>query len=83
MASYGEWVSFDKQERRIYSHDVDVIPKLIRPLVGEAVAAAVVQPRRGSQRDGVQPRKRSLLRQRPQPAGGSRRGSREHRQGAA
>ncbi|MEN8129275.1 MAG: FAD-binding and (Fe-S)-binding domain-containing protein [Pseudomonadota bacterium] len=42
---YGEWVSFDKQERRIYSHDVGVIPKLIRPLVGEAVAAAVVQPR--------------------------------------
>lgn len=41
---FGEWVSFDKEERRIYSHDVGVVPKLIRPLVGQAVASAVVQP---------------------------------------
>lgn len=40
----GTWVRFDRQERRIYSHDVAAIPKLIRPLIGEATAAAVVQP---------------------------------------
>jgi Fe-S oxidoreductase/FAD/FMN-containing dehydrogenase len=40
----GEWVRFDLEERRIYSHDVGSIPKLIRPLLGKATAAAVVQP---------------------------------------
>ena len=41
---FGEWVSFDLEERRIYSHDVGVVPKLIKPLVGDATADAVVQP---------------------------------------
>ncbi len=40
---FGEWVSFDLEERRIYSHDVGVVPKLIKPLVGDATADAVVQ----------------------------------------
>ncbi len=41
---FGAWVSFDKEERRIYSHDVAAIPRLIRPLMGRATADAVVQP---------------------------------------
>jgi len=41
---FGQWVSFDREERRIYSHDVAAIPKLIRPVIGAATAAAVVQP---------------------------------------
>lgn len=41
---FGHWVSFDHEERRIYSHDVGAIPKLIKPVIGKATAAAVVQP---------------------------------------
>jgi len=41
---FGRWVSFDHEERRIYSHDVGSLPKLIKPIMGEATAAAVVQP---------------------------------------
>jgi FAD/FMN-containing dehydrogenase len=41
---FGRWVSFDYEERRIYSHDVGAIPKLIKPIIGRATAAAVVQP---------------------------------------
>ncbi len=41
---FGKWVSFDREERRLYSHDVAAIPKLIRPVIGQATAAAVVQP---------------------------------------
>jgi len=32
-------------ERKIYSHDVGVMPPLVRPLIGKAIADAVVQPR--------------------------------------
>ena len=41
---FGPRVGFDKMERRIYSHDVGVLPKLIKPLVGDTTPAAVVQP---------------------------------------
>ena len=41
---FGKWVSFDKEERRIYSHDVGAVPRLIRPIIGSATADAVVQP---------------------------------------
>ncbi len=37
--------SIDLMERRIYSHDVGVMPPLIRPLIGKALADAIVQPR--------------------------------------
>ena len=37
--------STDWMERKIYSHDVGVMPPLIRPLIGRAVADAVVRPR--------------------------------------
>ena len=42
---FGPRVSFDKMERRIYSHDVGVLPKMTKPIVGDATAAAVVQPK--------------------------------------
>jgi len=42
---FGDRVSFDPMERKIYSHDVGEIPKLIKPLLGKALADAVVQPR--------------------------------------
>jgi Fe-S oxidoreductase/FAD/FMN-containing dehydrogenase len=38
-------VSTDLMERKIYSHDVGVMPTLIKPLIGKALADAVVQPR--------------------------------------
>ena len=41
---FGPRSSFDLMERRIYSHDVGVLPKLIKPIIGSATAAAVVQP---------------------------------------
>ena len=37
-------VSFDPMECRLYSHDVGSMPMLIKPLIGKAEAAAVVQP---------------------------------------
>ena len=38
-------VTTDLDERRIYSHDVGTLPRLVRPLIGAAIADAVVQPR--------------------------------------
>ena len=38
-------VSTDLLERKIYSHDVGVMPPLVRPLIGKALADAVVQPK--------------------------------------
>ncbi len=38
-------VSFDLMERKIYSHDVGTMPPLIKPLIGKALADAVVQPK--------------------------------------
>ncbi len=46
---FGAWVSFDDMERRIYSHDVAALPKLIKPVVGKATAQAVVQPQNEQQ----------------------------------
>jgi len=37
-------VSTDPMERKIYSHDVGVMPSLVKPLIGKALADAVVQP---------------------------------------
>ncbi|MDY7077440.1 MAG: FAD-binding and (Fe-S)-binding domain-containing protein [Chloroflexota bacterium] len=35
----------DLMERKIYSHDVGVMPPLIKPLIGKSLADGVVQPR--------------------------------------
>ena len=37
-------VTFDPLDRRLYSHDIGVFPKLVRPLVGNTMPAAVAQP---------------------------------------
>lgn len=39
----GPRVNFDLMERKIYSHDVGVMPKLIKPIIGNTVAAAIAQ----------------------------------------
>ena len=37
-------VTFDPVERRLYSHDVGVFPRLVRPIIGNTMPAAVVRP---------------------------------------
>jgi hypothetical protein len=37
-------MTFDSIERRLCSHDTGVFPKLVHPLVGNTMPAAVVQP---------------------------------------
>lgn len=39
-----ERARFDVRERRLYSHDTGVLPKLMQPLAGKTLADAVVQP---------------------------------------
>jgi Fe-S oxidoreductase/FAD/FMN-containing dehydrogenase len=41
---FGSHVAFDKLERLFYSHDVGSLPSLVKPLVGNTLPAAVVQP---------------------------------------
>jgi Fe-S oxidoreductase/FAD/FMN-containing dehydrogenase len=41
---FGARVNFDEMERRLYSHDVGAMPSLIKPLVGNTLPDAVVQP---------------------------------------
>ncbi|MHB8419694.1 MAG: FAD-binding and (Fe-S)-binding domain-containing protein [Myxococcales bacterium] len=41
---FGARVSFVPTERRLYGHDVGALPRRIRPLVGDALPDAVVQP---------------------------------------
>jgi Fe-S oxidoreductase/FAD/FMN-containing dehydrogenase len=41
---FGERVTFDPVERRLYSHDIGALPHLVKPLVGNTTPDAVVQP---------------------------------------
>ncbi len=41
---FGSRVSFRKTERKLYGHDVAALPGLVKPLVGNTVPDAVVQP---------------------------------------
>jgi Fe-S oxidoreductase/FAD/FMN-containing dehydrogenase len=41
---FGSRVSFDKTERKLYGHDIAVLPRLIKPLLGNTTPDAVVQP---------------------------------------
>ncbi len=41
---FGERVSFDRTERKLYGHDIAAIPGLIAPLLGDTIPDAVVQP---------------------------------------
>ncbi|MEN6351559.1 MAG: (Fe-S)-binding protein [Syntrophomonas sp.] len=43
----GDWstrVSFDELERKIYAHDMGVMPSMIKPLVGNPIPDGIVQP---------------------------------------
>ena len=41
---FGDRVNFKKVERKLYSHDIAAVPGLIKPLIGNTVPEAVVQP---------------------------------------
>jgi Fe-S oxidoreductase/FAD/FMN-containing dehydrogenase len=41
---FGPRACFDPVERRLYGHDIAAIPGLVRPLAGNTIPAAVVQP---------------------------------------
>jgi Fe-S oxidoreductase/FAD/FMN-containing dehydrogenase len=42
--TFGNRVTFHKTERKLYGHDIAVFPSLIKPLVGNTIPDAVVQP---------------------------------------
>ncbi|MFC2022950.1 FAD-binding and (Fe-S)-binding domain-containing protein [Chloroflexota bacterium] len=42
--TFGKRVSFQKLERKLYGHDIAAVPSLIKPLIGNSIPAAVVQP---------------------------------------
>src|SRR5512144_158764 len=44
LERFGERVSFDPVERRLYGHDIAAIPSLVAPLIGDTTPDAVVQP---------------------------------------
>src|SRR5512136_2488055 len=41
---FGNRVSFNRTERKLYGHDIAEIPSLIKPLIGHTTPDAVVQP---------------------------------------
>ena len=45
VAIFGEDVSFDRVERKLYSHDVGSIPKLVKPFTAGGLAGGVVRPK--------------------------------------
>jgi FAD/FMN-containing dehydrogenase/ferredoxin len=38
-------VTFDRVERKLYGHDIAAMPSLVKPLIGETIPEAVVQPK--------------------------------------
>ena len=42
--TFGNRVSFDRVERKLYGHDIAVFPSLFKPLIGKTIPDAVVQP---------------------------------------
>jgi len=40
----GKRVSFDEIERKIYAHDMGVMPSMVKPLIGNPVPDGIVQP---------------------------------------
>ena len=43
-AMFGERLSFDKTERKLYGHDIAAMPSMIKPVIGDTTPDAVVQP---------------------------------------
>lgn len=41
---FGDRVSFDETERKLYGHDIAVMPRLMRPFVGDTTPDGIVQP---------------------------------------
>ncbi len=41
---FGDRVTFRRTERKLYGHDIAAMPSLIKPLIGNTVPGAVVQP---------------------------------------
>ncbi|HWP96850.1 MAG TPA: FAD-binding and (Fe-S)-binding domain-containing protein [Syntrophomonadaceae bacterium] len=41
---YGSRVCFDELERKIYAHDMGVMPSMVKPLAGNPVPKGIVQP---------------------------------------
>ena len=41
---FGERVTFERLERRLYGHDIAAIPSMVKPLVGDTTPDGVVQP---------------------------------------
>jgi Fe-S oxidoreductase/FAD/FMN-containing dehydrogenase len=41
---FGNRVSFDELERKIYAHDMGAMPSMVKPLVGNPVPEGIVQP---------------------------------------
>ena len=44
LDTFGDRVKYDMTERRLYGHDIAAIPNLVKPLVGNTIPDAVVQP---------------------------------------
>lgn len=44
VSLFGERVTFERIERKMYSHDIAAMPKLVKPLIGNPLPDAVVQP---------------------------------------
>jgi Fe-S oxidoreductase/FAD/FMN-containing dehydrogenase len=44
LEQFGSRASLDKTERMLYGHDIAAMPNLIKPLVGDTLPDAVVQP---------------------------------------
>ncbi|MCB0198309.1 MAG: hypothetical protein KDJ65_40580, partial [Anaerolineae bacterium] len=42
---FGSRVSFNSIERKMYSHDIAAMPNLVKPLIGNTLPDAVVQPK--------------------------------------
>jgi Fe-S oxidoreductase/FAD/FMN-containing dehydrogenase len=42
--NWGTRVTFDKLERKIYAHDMGIMPSLVQPLVGNPIPDGIVQP---------------------------------------
>ncbi len=41
---FGDRVNFHRTERKLYGHDIAVMPSLVRPMIGDTTPEAVVQP---------------------------------------
>ena len=42
--TFGDRVTFNRIERRLYGHDIAVMPTLFKPIIGDTTPEAVVQP---------------------------------------